>query len=1419
MQFPNFNPYSIRVLTLILWLTFAVHLSAREYLVQIRHFSIEDGLSHRDVQSVYQDRQNMIWLGTKYGLNRFDGLNFKWYTKETSGLQANDITNIIEGADGRMWLISTEHHSFGAIKNIDIFDPVREKAEPFEQVFGKTAPFAPKDVLSFCRNAAGHLLFLTQYSELIIYDGSFKTMPLCIEVAKKGMTLSSSPSGLIWLVLNIPFTGSPEDGGSTTIYAFNEKGEELRRFKHEDYDFSAIIDMDAFGNCKYIIAQSGKANQFYKIMPDGRRTKDPETEQLFTGYSLNTRSWDYYNNVLKAHNFWWVSTGDNKGGAGFMGIPSNNSNTLVTGNKFDGITYVNDIFQDRSGRLWLGTQFGFYLITLKPNHFSKLLYTEGNDRMAMRAIVQDDAENLWVVQDNRFNFWKIDGRTGKAAMVNHSEEIQDKLPVGNYFIALFKDSKGFLYYQSENQIVQFNPVTLEYELFKISDPDTKWMFYRVWTFYEDEFGKIWFSIDSGEIGFLENKKIVMLPPLEKLNGAVSFAYQFFKDRTGNTWLVSDGGLYGLEVQTGKIFERYWSGGKNQYYFPFDNLLYMYQDPDGSFWIGTSGSGLIHWNKGKPLNRQHTFTNGQNSYSPASGFYEQFTTVHGLSNNVVYAVYDDNCDNLWLPSDYGIMRFNKNTTRTETFLTGDGITHNEFNRVSHFKAKDGTLYFGGLNGITFFHPDRFSETESEINPPLVITDYQQFTEDGEISETRKSAFLRDKTITLLPDDRFFRLEFMLLNYEETSKNRYAYLLNGVDRQWHFIKDNVVNFSSVPYGKHRLQIKGQTPDGQWSDNLLTLQVVAVKPVYLQIWFLLLSLFMLGLASYLYYRRRTQLLRKRKQELEKIVEERTHQILVDKVTIEQQAKELKLLERQKSRFFANVSHELRTPLSLIIGPVATLLKSKVLEFQDRQLLNFVYQNGKQLLRLVNEILDLSKLEMGFLEVKESAINFHEFINSLVAQFGTIHHGKSIEVGLENLSDPQLNILTDVGMLEKVILNFLSNAVKFTDQGGTIILRVEDIGEQLMVVVSDNGTGIHPEDLPFIFERYFQSKLKNAPTQGGSGIGLSLCKELALLMGGTVWVESEWGRGSTFYFQFPKNEAPADLVVSSTTNELDNVLTNNSMNGNLQLPEGNNPSIAVKPVILITEDNNDLRNYLNILLSDQYEVISATNGQEACEILMSGRIPDLILSDIMMPVMDGFQLLDKIKSNDNFRHIPIIMLTAREDLKSKLKALRIGVDDYLTKPFEEEELKVRIKNLLDNYNNRLEFAKSPSNKNSQKPEEKQMIISSVDALWLEEVEKVFTQYLAEPQFDMDWAADKLNLSQRQFNRRIKQLTGLAPYQYLREMRLQTAKVFLDQGKFSTIKEVGYAVGYSDIKYFSAQFKERFGIYPSASLHSSIHH
>lgn len=536
--------------------------------------------------------------------------------------------------------------------------------------------------------------------------------------------------------------------------------------------------------------------------------------------------------------------------------------------------------------------------------------------------------------------------------------------------------------------------------------------------------------------------------------------------------------------------------------------------------------------------------------------------------------------------------------------------------------------------------------------------------------------------------------------------------------------------------------------------------------------------------------------------------------KEIVQRQSDELRQLEQLKSRFFTNVSHELRTPLTLMLGPVSYLLKQDYWTDRDRNLLEITNQNGKRLLNLVNEILDLAKLETGRMDVQEKAVNWLKALEPTVAQYASFSDSHLAKLTFDFQADPGLNIYLDTNKFEKILHNFLSNALKFTPQSGTITLTASDLGDKLQVCVRDTGQGIHPSDLPHIFDRFYQSRRADSPVQGGTGIGLSLCYELSELLGGTIWAESVYGSGSAFYVELPKKEARLDEAPPPAAVVTPQVIS--TSNGFKQQESPSSLPGKAKGSILVVEDNPELRQYIQVIL-DEYKVQTAVNGKEALDLLQSGHMepPDLIISDIMMPVMDGVQFLNWVKQSDQFRHIPFVMLTARGDARIKLQALRIGVDDYMLKPFLADELMARIHNLLQNHFERLRFQKlATENQLENFPIEPiPPVVSEVNARWLAELERLLEKKLDDHAFNFNWVASELNLSERQFRRKVQQLTGMPPNKYLQEMRLQQAHDLMTNGKFSTIKEIGYAVGYRDTPYFSALFTERFGTAPSQLL------
>ncbi len=690
------------------------------------------------------------------------------------------------------------------------------------------------------------------------------------------------------------------------------------------------------------------------------------------------------------------------------------------------------------------------------------------------------------------------------------------------------------------------------------------------------------------------------------------------------------------------------------------------------------------------------------------------------------------------------------------------------------------------------------------------------------EDLTSTFKDNEQIFLSPGDRFFNLELSTTNYANNNDVVYYYKVNGLDGDWSTSDQEVITISALPYGDQTLSIKALFPSGRFTEEILEIPVSIKKPFYLELWFIIGSI----LAVLFGVRLWTYRLQKQKDFLEKEVAKRTAQI-------KQQSEELRAMDQMKSKFFANVSHELRTPLTLILSPLEKILKRQDKSNQDFMLLKMMQQNGEDLLKLTNEILDLTKLESSKLELVEKPVAIYPFLQRLISVFETYAQKQSIALTFEYKASPDLQVQLDANKFEKIINNLLANAIKFTPQDGAVKMKIEDLGYSLEIKVSDTGRGIHEDDLPHIFDRFYQSKQEGVATEGGTGIGLALVQEFVKLFEGTISVESELHKGSVFTFTLPKKQVlkALDNKDALAIQELKNkkngsVLEERVSALHLVGAEKKRTANADLPLILIVEDNGQLREYIELILGNEFQVVATENGQVALDWLQSQEeskaYPDLIVSDVMMPVMDGFKLLQELKTTPQYCTIPVVMLTARAELEDKLNALRIGVDDYMIKPFVEEELLTRVQNLLSNArsrktvtseveSNQLELAQEQNGRAINI--ENAPAINKEDLEWLADFEQKILDTISDFDFNLEALSSMIFLSPRQIRRRLKKLTGLTFSQYLRAARFKEARRLLELREVKTIKQLAYKVGMRDVKYFSQQFKKHFGKSPSAYL------
>lgn len=537
------------------------------------------------------------------------------------------------------------------------------------------------------------------------------------------------------------------------------------------------------------------------------------------------------------------------------------------------------------------------------------------------------------------------------------------------------------------------------------------------------------------------------------------------------------------------------------------------------------------------------------------------------------------------------------------------------------------------------------------------------------------------------------------------------------------------------------------------------------------------------------------------------RKEELAAQNALIQRQAEQLKALDAAKSRFFANVSHELRTPISLIRGPIHSVLKKKHLDEEDAQLLQLADQGSKNLQLLVNEILDLGKMESGRMELVQTPVRLAAYFTHYLSQFESLAYQKGVHYGFEVFLSKNTAANLDKEKCRQLVYNLLSNAFKFTQTGGAVNVAVKMEGGQLYLEVSDTGKGIHPNDLPHVFDRYFQTNRPDAPATGGTGIGLALCQEYARLFEGQISVASEWGKGTVFKVAFPVEEVKGDILEEDLSNELISTFKEvKEKPDQFQAAPTAPPANGKKPTILVVEDNKELQSYMQLVLKKHFNVALAGNGHEALTHLAENDHPDLIISDLMMPIMDGYQLLERLKGEAATQHIPVIMLTARAEKDDRLKALRIGVDDYLTKPFDEEELIARITNLLSNKAARTEASAEEERENDPVS----IGLSRQDKEWLDAFETYLRSHLSNNYLSVADMADEFAMSTSTLLRQTKRLTGLTPQQYLLEMRLDMARQLLEDRRYRSVSRVALEVGYGDVRNFSKSYKKRFGKSPS---------
>ena len=1339
--------------------------SAPPYVAWVRHYGPENGLAHREVNAIFQDRDGFMWFGTKFGLSRFDGKTFTNYTKDRNGLEFDDIESIAQDADGMLWLMGPYGES-----RIFLFNPLTGTATSFEKKFGEKHTGSYLNFPQRLFGSTDGTIFFASFHPAVLSSFHPKSGIRHVRLSRfRQLTIRQvTTRNTVWAIA---------DGES--LVELTADGQILRQFKHSEDLFDKCLGQRNAGTefCYLAKNLSDGLIKAYGIDESGKRYEIPHAQQPFLSQLLFPVCYVFDKNGA----IWDGICLRDKTGAVLLDISDQLTKEAVINRSF---------FVDQNGSMWLGTSFGVYQVKVVSNYFRKLFYNAtytGEKAAAIRGITVR-ADTLYASLE-KFGLY-----TSSASGESVKKMLSD--PQHGPTIALAYHPSGRLMLGLANQLIDYDLKTGAQRAHRLLNNSTIWTLRSLGADQWLVGGRLGLWLVHSKTGVIES--FTQYNQFQEL--AQSHVLDIAPDRQGTFWICSGTGLYILDSVKG-ITARYWSGGKGPFYLPADAYEHFYQDQNGIYWLGTANAGLIRWDR---IHNQ----------------YRQFRRSEGLTNDNIHAIYPDRRGRLWLSSDYGIMQFNPIKLTIRAYFTQDGITHNEFNRISHFQDKAGKIYFGGLNGITYFDPRDFENEKPNAPLQMRLVSFRQFDNAAGQLLDKTEELAKTRQIVIKPGEQAAVLEFVMLNFTDAEKNFYAYQLKGLDNAWIQQAESSLRLGNLPYGKYQLLIKGQAANGQWSANTLTMGVDVRRPFYMQIWFLGLAVLLLMVCIWGWLKWRIWNHQQEQLRLESEIRHATARIEQDKGVIERQAKSLHQLNEAKSRFFANISHEFRTPLTVILGMTSELKRYRPDEVVERssRVADLIERNGGGLLRLINQILDLSKLESGAMTWQPIRADLVKFASYVAESFDTMAAGKDIQMHFQS-DKRDLEADFDKDKLQDVLSNLLTNAIKFTPTGGEVYLRLttaaiksdgyyeavspsqQPDNEWISIHVRNAGPGIETDKLPLIFDRFFQVSGQPASETGGTGIGLALVRELVSLMDGRLAVRSLPGEGTDFVVSFRRTrKAPFVLMpaVESAPSKHD-------------MPKetvATSETAEEKPFLLLVEDNEDVAAYIVSALRSDYHIIRADNGQTGIDSALEN-IPDIILTDVMMPLKDGYELCDILKNDSATSHIPIVMLTARAGISDRISGIRGGADAYLTKPFQREELEVVLNNLLQSRRRLqayyIQQLKAFPESGLHPVEESE----SLESLFLQRLRSALEAQWGHNQLSMEKIYQEIGMSRSSLHRKMIALTGMSVTRYDRSFRLARAKRLLANTAM-TISEVAYTVGFEDPKYFSRLFSEEFGHSPT---------
>jgi signal transduction histidine kinase/ligand-binding sensor domain-containing protein/AraC-like DNA-binding protein/AmiR/NasT family two-component response regulator len=1022
-------------------------------------------------------------------------------------------------------------------------------------------------------------------------------------------------------------------------------------------------------------------------------------------------------------------------------------------------TSISKVCEDRSNRLWIGTENkGIFIYDSLRNYF-KQLPIEINQKQILSfhadRVINEDDKGLWI-GSRSFGLLYFDLKTLKTQIID---------PHNNQINTLFKDEQNRIWYDHIHYLVCYDPENKTIKRIKHPVPHQ----YPVLNYGNNLSNMLVFNnqfILSSDYGLV----YTFDPAKEKFN--------LILDNSGHeirSMLVKDSklliciyrlGIIVLDESLNPVDTLYHVDTKNG--LINHSIMAIHNDKYDSLWVGGYG--------------------GLSKYNPLS---HQFETVLSFNDaaNFVTSILEDETGDLWIGSSKGIYRYHRIEQRFTLFDSNHGMPTGRFFSSSATQTPDGKMYFGGNNGIIYFNPIQIKLNES--SPSVVFTDFIIYKS---VSDNHQDYLYSINHIDHLHGiirlnyrQNSFTIRFAALNYTSPLYNQYKFKMKGLDDEWHFSgNQSHATFTNLSGGKYIFSVKGSNNDGIWNDDPQELVIVIGHPPWKSPFAYILYVVLLTSAlSAIYYHN----LRKIRLQ---------HQLTFK----EKEAETLRQIDNAKTRFFTNISHEFRTPLTLILDPANRLLNEKDIDPSHKKLLKLILNNAGRLLFLITQILDLAKIKSGKLSLKVEKTDIVKFLNPILHSFSSKAEASNLTYKILIPSN-ELFIWIDREKIEKTVINLLSNAFKFCPKG-TITVEVKEENDQISIKIRDTGIGIARDQIENIFAEYYQAENHLVQSTAGTGIGLALVKEYIDMHHANLKVESEEFSGTTFTIHLRKGKShfqPFEIIPETI------ICPGNNIPGNFHLNKGNNSikpdAFQKKPVVLLIEDNVEMKNYIKDALDEKYLLFLADNGLEGFEIILNQH-PEVVISDVMMPVMDGFAFCKKAKEDERTSHIPIILLTARNEHEDKIKGLCLGADDYIKKPFKLDELVLRI-----NYH--LEISKKIKDKflRDFKFKTEDEFSKLLKDEFLQKVLNLMEKHFQDDQFGVEKLSELMGMGRKHIYRKIKALTNQNPNELIRNFRLRKAAVLLSESR-ANVSQVCFEVGFNNLSYFSRCFYEFYGKHPS---------